>query len=152
MTLFESAVIENDISKSVQRYQLAVQQSKVRLDYALSPGCWLMPSNLVINTQAVAGYNNKLQRATTDMKFGANDINMETTGGLPHVDTKKTQKAASNGSMGVYVDDPKSLDNLCDLFVDFYSGTSKSTIARGAEKVLSALMLTSNEVGKTTAR
>ena len=24
------------------------------------------------------------------MKFGANDINMDTTGGLPHVDTKKT--------------------------------------------------------------
>ena len=90
LTLFESAVIENDISKSVQRYQLAVQQSKVRLDYALSPGCWLMPSNLVINTQAVVGYNNKLQRATADMKFGANDINMDTTGGLPHVDTKKT--------------------------------------------------------------
>ena len=24
------------------------------------------------------------------MKFGANDINMDTTGGLPHVDVKKT--------------------------------------------------------------
>ena len=45
LTLFESAVIENDISKIVQRYQLAVQQSKVSLDYALSPGCWLMPSH-----------------------------------------------------------------------------------------------------------
>ena len=76
--------------KACKDTSLQYRQSKVRLDYALSPGCWLMPSNLVINTQAVVGYNNKLQRATKEMKFGANDINMDTTGGLPHVDTKKT--------------------------------------------------------------
>ncbi|MEN0016605.1 MAG: hypothetical protein AAF706_03250, partial [Bacteroidota bacterium] len=73
-----------------QRYQLAIQQSKVRLDYAISPGCWLMPSNLVINTHSVAGYNNKLQRATADMKFGINDINGDVMGAAPDVVTKKT--------------------------------------------------------------
>lgn len=73
LTLFEAAIIENDISKSIQRYQFAIQQAKVKLDYALAPSCWLLPSNMIINTQSVVGYNNKLQRATNDMKFGIND-------------------------------------------------------------------------------
>ena len=75
LEMFESAVIENNISKSIQRYQFAVQEAKVRLDYAVAPGCWLMPSHLIINTGHVAGYNNKLQRATADMKMGLNDVN-----------------------------------------------------------------------------
>ena len=33
----------------------------------------MLPSELVINTGRVDGYNNKLQKATDDMKFGAND-------------------------------------------------------------------------------
>jgi hypothetical protein len=73
LQLFESAVVERDISKSIQRYQLAIQEAKVKLDFAISPGCWLLPSKLVINTQSTVGYNNKLQKATTDMKFGLND-------------------------------------------------------------------------------
>ena len=33
LILFESAVIEEDISKSISRYQLAVQNAKVKLDF-----------------------------------------------------------------------------------------------------------------------
>jgi hypothetical protein len=43
-----------------------------------------MPSNLVINTGSVVGYNNKLQIATTGMKPGKNNINLKTTRGVPH--------------------------------------------------------------------
>jgi len=78
LQLFESSIIERDISKSIQRYQLAIQEAKVRLDLAISPGCWLLPSNLVINTNSIVGYNNKLLKATANMKFGVNDINAET--------------------------------------------------------------------------
>ena len=60
LKLFESAVIEEDLSTSVQRYQLAVQEAKLRLDLAIAPGIWLMPSNLVINTESIVGYNNEL--------------------------------------------------------------------------------------------
>ena len=52
LKLFESAVIEEDLSTSVQRYQLAVQEAKLRLDLAIAPGIWLMPSNLVIERKA----------------------------------------------------------------------------------------------------
>ena len=56
LKLFESAVIEEDLSTSVQRYQLAVQEAKLRLDLAIAPGIWLMPSNLVINTESICFY------------------------------------------------------------------------------------------------
>ena len=32
-----------------------------------------MPSNMIINTESVVGYNNKLMKATGDMKFGVNN-------------------------------------------------------------------------------
>ena len=70
--LFESAVIEENLATSVQRYQLAVQEAKLRLDLAIAPGIWLMPSNLVINTESIVGYNNELQKATDGMQFGVN--------------------------------------------------------------------------------
>ena len=72
LALFESSVIENDISSSIQRYQLAVQEAKLRLDLAIAPGVWLMPSNMIINTESVTGFNNKLMKATSDMSFGVN--------------------------------------------------------------------------------
>ena len=72
LKLFESAVIEEDLATSVQRYQLAVQEAKLRLDLAIAPGIWLMPSNLVINTESIVGYNNELQKASSSMQFGVN--------------------------------------------------------------------------------
>ena len=72
LKLFESAVIEEDLATSVQRYQLAVQEAKLRLDLAIAPGIWLMPSNLVINTESIVGYNNELQKADEGMQFGVN--------------------------------------------------------------------------------
>jgi hypothetical protein len=78
LQLFESSVIESDISKSIQRYQLATQEAKQKLNLAVAVGCWLLPSNIIINTTSVIGYNNKLLKADTSMSFGVNDINNET--------------------------------------------------------------------------
>ena len=79
LSLFESSVIENDLSSSIQRYQLATQEAKLRLDMAIAPGVWLMPSNMIKNTESVVGYNNNLMKATDDMKFGVNsNVNLET--------------------------------------------------------------------------
>ena len=64
-------MIEGNISKSVQRFQLAVQEAKMKLDLAISPGLWLLPSNLIINTQSVTGYDNFLKTAGNSMKFGS---------------------------------------------------------------------------------
>ena len=69
LSMVEDAIRNPDISKSVQRFQLAIESAKVRLDLAISPGLWLLPSKMVVNTESVVGYNNKLKKATTFMKI-----------------------------------------------------------------------------------
>ena len=39
-----------DISKCVQRFQLAIDEVKVRFDLVISPGTWLKLLDLEINT------------------------------------------------------------------------------------------------------
>ena len=79
LVLLEDAIKQPDISKSVQRFQLAVQEAKVKLDLAVSPGTWLMPSRMVINTESTIGYNNRLKRVEPSMKLGVNlDVNLKT--------------------------------------------------------------------------
>ena len=77
LSMVEDAIRNPNISKSVQRFQLAIQSAKVRLDLAISPGLWLLPSKMVVNTESVVGYNNKLKKATTFMRIGVNsDLNI----------------------------------------------------------------------------
>ena len=77
LSMVEDAIRNPDISKSVQRFQLAIESAKVRLDLAISPGLWLLPSKVVVNTESVVGYNNKLKKATRRMRIGVNsDLNI----------------------------------------------------------------------------
>ena len=79
LTLMEDAIRQTDLSQSVQRYQLAVDQAKVRLNLAVCPGAWLMPARMIINTESIVGYNNKLKQAKAGMKLGVNnDVNLGT--------------------------------------------------------------------------
>ena len=79
LTLMEDAIRQPDLAKSVQRYQLAVDQGKVRLNLAVCPGAWLMPARMIINTESIVGYNNKLKQAKAGMKLGVNnDVNLGT--------------------------------------------------------------------------
>ena len=77
--MMEDAIRKTDLSQSVQRYQLAVDQAKVRLNLAVCPGAWLMPARMIINTESIVGYNNKLKQAQAGMKLGVNnDVNLGT--------------------------------------------------------------------------
>ena len=79
LTLMEDAIRQPDLAKSVQRYQLAVNEAKVRLNLAVCPGAWLMPARVVINTGSIVGYNNGLKQAKAGMKLGINnDVNSGT--------------------------------------------------------------------------
>ena len=79
LVLLEESVRQPNLSKSVQCYQLAVDEAKVRLTLAVAPGTWLMPARMVLNTGSVAGYNNQLRQATPNMQLGVNNaINLET--------------------------------------------------------------------------
>ena len=86
LVLLEGAIRTPDISKSVQRYQLAINKANVRLDFVAAPGTWLMPSRMVINTGSVTGYNNQLKHAMQGMKLGINnDVNKSTKKGVLHL-------------------------------------------------------------------
>ena len=79
LVLLEESIRQPNLSKSVQRYQLAVDEAKVRLNLAVAPGTWLMPARIVLNTGSVAGYNNQLRQATPNMQLGINNsVNLDT--------------------------------------------------------------------------
>ena len=48
--------VKEDLAESVSNFQTAVLDANCRLDLAMFPGLWLMPSNLLINTESVYGY------------------------------------------------------------------------------------------------
>ena len=57
LVLMEDAIRQPDLTQSVQRYQLAVDEAKVRLNLAVCLGAWLMPARMIINTETTVGYN-----------------------------------------------------------------------------------------------
>jgi len=73
LVLMEDAIRQPDLAQSVQRYQLAVDQAKIRLNLAVCHEAWLMPARMIINTESTIGYNNKLEQAITGMKLGVNN-------------------------------------------------------------------------------
>jgi len=66
----EDAIRQPDLAKSVQRYQLAVDETMVRLNLAVTPNAWLMPARMVINTESTIGYNKNLKQAVSGMNLG----------------------------------------------------------------------------------
>ena len=79
LKLFECAIIQNDLSKSVERFQFSIQEAKVKLNLAISPGCWLIASDMILNTESKISYNNFLQKASHSMHLGLNsDVNNQT--------------------------------------------------------------------------
>ena len=73
LALLEDSLRKPNISASIQRFQLAVQKARVKLDLAISPGTWLIPARMVINTASKIGYNNELRRTSPQMRLGVND-------------------------------------------------------------------------------
>jgi len=73
LVLMERTIIQPDLVMNVQRYQLAVDQAKVRLNLVVAPIAWLMPAQMIINSASTIGYNNKLKQAVSGMKLGVNN-------------------------------------------------------------------------------
>ena len=58
---------------SIKRYQDAITNTHSQLDYAIGPNLYLIPSNMILNVGSVARYNNSIQIASDQLKFGVND-------------------------------------------------------------------------------
>ena len=72
LNLFESMVRETNIQKSIEHFQLSIQEAEVKLDLAISPGTWLMSLNMVLNFEAKIACNNFLRHASPSMRLGLN--------------------------------------------------------------------------------
>jgi len=100
LVLTEDVIRQPDLAKSEPRYQEAVDEAKVRLNLAVAPKAWLMPAPMIINTESVVTYNNKLKQAVSGMKLGVN--NAVNPG---------TKKAALKPMEGSYQPDTRSRSN-----------------------------------------
>ena len=79
LVLFEDAIRNLTLSNGPVKYQDAIEKTKVPLDFAVARGVLLLPSQMIINTESVVGYNNNLTKATDDMKLGVNNqVNLPT--------------------------------------------------------------------------
>ena len=63
---------ENPV-KAISDMRTAIKNTNVVLNMATTPGIILIPSNMIILKEKVAGYNNILTLVTKDMKFGVNE-------------------------------------------------------------------------------
>ena len=82
LVLVEDVIKQSDLVASVQRYQLSIDEAKVRLNLAVATGAWLMPGRMLINTESAVGYNNQLKKAGAGMKLGINnEVNTSTKKG-----------------------------------------------------------------------
>ena len=74
--LVKDTITQDDPVKAISDMRLAIKNTNVVLNMAITPGIILIPSDMIILKEKVAGYNNVLTLATKDMKFGVNkDIN-----------------------------------------------------------------------------
>ena len=156
LSMVEDAIRNPDLGKSVQRFQLAIESAKVRLDLAISPGTWLLPSKMVVNTESVVGYNNKLKKATSFMKIGVNsDLNIPVRRSapkhnfgsgavkLPHssVETPETKETQVVKSETKEKQVPKS-DSKAGVTIDSKSEASETkTVSTSHETNLNVLII-----------
>ena len=85
--LVKDTITQDDPVKAISDMRLAIKNTNVVLNMAITPGIILIPSNMIILKEKVVGYNNVLTLATKDMKFGVNEnVNYvkpaETTGNV----------------------------------------------------------------------
>ena len=70
--LVKDTITQDDPVKAISDMRLAIKNTNVVLNMAITPGIILIPSDMIILKEKVAGYNNVLTLATKDIKFGVN--------------------------------------------------------------------------------
>ena len=81
------ALIDEDysISNDVQRYQDVLEHALSKVDFSVSIGIYMLPSNLNLKIGSMKGYNNKILISSAGTKIGPNiEINKEEAGDVKH--------------------------------------------------------------------
>ena len=71
--LVKDTITQDDPVKAISDMRLAIKNTNVVLNMAITPGIILIPSYMIILEEKIAGYNNVLTLAKKDMKFGVNE-------------------------------------------------------------------------------
>ena len=75
-TIVNDTIVVNDPTVLISNMRKSIQATNVVLNLAVVPNVILMPSNFIILSDKIAGYNNILTTATNEMQFGVNkDVN-----------------------------------------------------------------------------
>ena len=70
--LVKDTIAQDSQVKLISDMRLAIKGTNVVLNLVISPGIILIPSDMIILKERVAGYNNVLTLATRSMRFGVN--------------------------------------------------------------------------------
>ena len=71
--LVKDAITQDDPVRAISNMRTAIKNTNVVLNMVITPGIILLPSDMIILKERVAGYNNTLTLATKEMKFGVNE-------------------------------------------------------------------------------
>ena len=98
-----------------QTFRRAIDESKVKLHLAVSRDTWLMPSNLLLNTQSTVGYNNSLKKTNKDIELGvkkSTNLEMKPVG-VRHTNggSSKIKRPTSQPSAGPRIHHPSNKIN-----------------------------------------
>ena len=75
-TIVDDTIVQNDTTVLISNMRKSIQATNVVLNLAVVPNVILMPSNFIILSKKIRGYNNILTTATNEMLFGVNkDVN-----------------------------------------------------------------------------
>ena len=95
--IVEDTIIQNNSTVLISNMRKSIQATNVVLNLAVVPNVILMPSNFVILSKKIRGYNNVLTTATEDMTFGINkNVNYVRDAG--YVKLQDTQNSTSRNT------------------------------------------------------
>ena len=98
--IVEDTIIQNNSTVLISNMRKSIQATNVVLNLAVVPNVILMPSNFVILSKKIRGYNNVLTTATEDMTFGVNkNVNyVRDAGYVRYNKPQNTQNSASRNT------------------------------------------------------
>ena len=71
--LVKDTITQDDPVKAISNMRTAIKDTNVWLNMVITPGIILIPSDMIISKEKIAGCNNTLTLVTKEMKFGINE-------------------------------------------------------------------------------
>jgi hypothetical protein len=76
LKLLEDSIKQHvDIPTSIAIYQKSITDTRVKLDYIIAPGLYIIGSDMILKVGSIENYNNNILIPTDNMKPGKNNIN-----------------------------------------------------------------------------